>query len=215
MVLLRIHLAVALAALLFSGCKFDPAVYGLGYQPCDTTADCDAGGLVCLKGLCVPDCSGAFTVAWLEPETRQEVEWICPGAECGVFDNPDLGLQYLDVALFPGTFLDVFSKKPTVDNCGRVVIRFSILAPDTGEPQGLELSVVIRGEGATGLVPGLIQLTKFNQEEDVYKQFRENTYFYVVDTSIFAWPVRLRLVPFASNTVAFFWIRDFEMSCCN
>jgi hypothetical protein len=35
-----------------------------------------------------------------------------------------------------------------------------------------------------------------------------------VDTRIFAWPVRLRLVPIASNTTAYFAIRGFEMSCC-
>jgi len=219
MVLLRLHLAVALAALLLSGCKFDPAVYGLGYQPCDTTDDCTAGGLVCLKGLCVPDCQGADTVAWLEPETRETVDWICPGAECDVFDNLEVGVKYLDVALPPGTFLDLFSQKDSVDNCSRVVIRFSILAPDTGEPQGLELSVVIRGLDATGVVHrdqnGIITLSKFNKDADVYRQFNENTYFYVVDTSIFPWPVRLRLVPIANNTTAFFAIRDFEMSCCN
>jgi hypothetical protein len=62
---------------------------------------------------------------------------------------------------------------------------------------------------------GIIFLTKFNPEEDVYKQFSENTYFYVVDTGIFPWPVQLRLVPIANNTTAFFAIRDFEMSCCD
>jgi len=215
MVILRLLLAVALAALLLSGCKFDPAVYGLGYQPCDTTADCDAGGMVCLKGLCVPDCQGAYTVAWLEPESEETVGWICPGARCNVLDNQELGVKYLDVALPPGTFLDLFSEKSSVEYCSRVVIRFSILAPDTGEPQGLELSVVIRGREATGLVPGVLTLTKHKKEEDVYRQFLQNTYFYVVDTDIFAWPVSLRLVPIANNTTAFFWIRDFEMSCCN
>jgi len=219
MVLLRIPLAVTLAALLLSGCKFDPAVYGLGYQPCDTTADCDAGGLVCLKGLCVPDCQGAYTVAWLEPgsvdDTGDEFDKTCPGGECEVLDNQELDVKYLDVALPPGTFLDLFSTKSSVEDCKRVVIRFSILAPDTGEPQGLELSVVIRGKDATGLVPGVLALTKHNKEEDIYKQFLQHTHFYVVDTEIFPWPVRLRLVPIANNTTAFFAIRDFEMSCCN
>jgi hypothetical protein len=36
----------------------------------------------------------------------------------------------------------------------------------------------------------------------------------VVNQQIFGWPVGLRLVPIA-NTTAYFWIRDFEMSCCN
>jgi hypothetical protein len=215
MVFLRIHLAVILAALLLSGCKFEPAVYGLGYQECDTTADCNAGGMVCLKGLCVPDCQGAYTVAWLEPETRETVDWICPGAECGVEEDLDLGIKFFGAALPPGTFLDLFSQKDSVEPCNRVVIRFSILAPDEEGPQGLELSVVIRSKEATGLVPGVLSLTKYDVEEDIYKQFREHTHFYVVDTDIFAWPVRLRLVPIASNTTAFFGIRDFEMSCCD
>ncbi|MFC1654971.1 hypothetical protein ACFL2F_04110 [Myxococcota bacterium] len=223
MVLLRVHLAVALAALLLSGCKFDPAVYGLGYQPCDTTDDCRAGGLVCLKGLCVPDCGEAYTVAWLEPESMDDIGYeftmMCPSGECEMIAGEEFDPAYLGAALPPSTFLDLGSTKPKVEGCDRVVIRFSILAPETGEPQGLELSVVIRGLNATGVVPrdqdGIITLSKFNQEEDVYKQFRENTYFYVVDTVIFEWPVRLRLVPIANNTVAFFGIRDFEMSCCN
>jgi hypothetical protein len=225
MVLLRLHLAVTLAALLLSGCKFDPAVYGLGYQPCDTTSDCTAGGLVCLKGLCVPDCQGAYTVAWLEPESIDDIGYefakICPGGECEVvvLKDDEIELAFLDVALPPGTFLDLGSKKGEVHDCSRVVVRFSILAPDMDpEPQGRDLSVVIRGEGATGVVPrdqnGIIILQK-DDGRDPYEQFREYTYFYVIDTNIFPWPVRLRLVPVANNTTAFFAIRDFEMSCCN
>ena len=225
MVLLRLHLAVALIALLLSGCKFDPAVYGLGYQPCDTTADCIAGGLVCLKGLCVPDCQNAYTVAWLEPESFDDIgdefAKICPGGECevSVLEEHEPGLAFLDVALPPGTFIDLGSAKSKVDGCNRVVFRFSILAPDLDpEPQGRDLSVVIRGEGATGVVPrdqnGIIILQK-DDGRDLYKQFSENTYFYVVDTSIFPWPVRLRLVPVVSTATTFFAIRDFEMSCCD
>jgi hypothetical protein len=221
MVLLRIHLAVALAALLLSGCKFDPAVYGLGYQKCDTTAKCAGGGLVCLKGLCVPDCQGAYTVAWLEPgsvdDTGDGFEAICSGGECGisVFEEEGLKMPFLDVTLPFGAFLDLGSEKEDVDECSRVVFRFSVLAPAEGENQGLELSVVIRGNEATGLVPDVLQLRRYVPENDIYKQFLEQTYFYVVDTSIFAWPVRLRLVPIASNSIVYFGIRDFEMSCCN
>ena len=221
MVFLRLNLAVALAALLLSGCKFDPAVYGLGYQKCDTTADCTAGGMVCLKGLCVPDCQGAYTVAWLEPgyvdDVGDEFEMVCPGGECGIsiFEGEGLEMPFLDVALPFGSFLDLGSKKKSVDECSRVVFRLSVLAPTEGENQGLELSVVVRGQEATGLVPGILSLKKYDQERDIYKQFLEQTHFYVVDTSIFAWPVKLRLVPIASNTIVYFGIRDFEMSCCD
>lgn len=217
MVFLRIHLAVFLAALFWSGCKFDPAVIGLGYRTCGTTADCKSGGLVCLKGLCVPDCNGTYTVARLGPEHEDDAgeyfEKICPGGKCAV--NQD----FLSVELPPGTFLELGSTKNRdgVKGCNRVVIRLSTLAPDTGESQGLDLSVVIRGAETTGVVPrdqdGIIALKKFRQAEDLDKRFWENTYFYVVDTAIFEWPVRLRLVPIASETT-FFWVRAFEISCC-
>jgi hypothetical protein len=218
MVFLRIHLAVFLAALFWSGCKFNPAVTGLGYQTCDTTADCKSGGLVCLRGLCVPDCNGIYTVARLVPEHEGDAgeyfKKICPGGECAVKK------EFLSVELPPGTFLELGSTKnqDDVKGCNRVVIRFSILAPDLHpEPPGRELSVVIRGAEATGVVPedqdGKILLEKAIEEEDLKKQFRENTYFYVVDTAIFEWPVRLRLVPIAGDKTAF-WVRGFELSCC-
>jgi len=217
MVFLRVHLAVFMAALFLSGCKFDPAVYGLGYQTCTTTAGCNTGGMVCLKGLCVPDCDGAYTVARLGPEYEDDegddFNKICPGGEYAVTE------EFLDVVLPPGTFLELGStkKQEEVEGCNRVVIRFSILAPKM-DSQGRELSVVVRGLDATGVVPkdqgGVIGLEIFNQEDDLDNRFLVRTHFYVVDTGIFEWPVRLRLVPTANNTVAYFWIRDFEMSCC-
>lgn len=217
MVFLRVHLAVVLTALCFWGCKFDPAVYGLGYQFCDTTSDCDPGGMVCLKGLCVPDCDGTYTVARLGPESEDDAgdyfNKICPGGECVVT------AEWLDVVLPPGTFIELGStkKQNEVTGCNRVVIRLSILAPEM-DSQGRELSVVVRGLEATGVIPqdqgGVIELEKFNPEDDLDNRFLVHTHFYVVDTGIFEWPVRLRLVPIANNTTAFFWIRDFEMSCC-
>jgi hypothetical protein len=223
MVLLRLHLAVTLAALVLSGCKFDPAVYGLGYQSCDTTAECDAGGMVCLKGLCVPDCQDAHTVAWFEPESLDDIGYqfykLCPGGECDVFvfDDNGVELTFLDVALPPRTFLDLGStkKKEEVGDCNKVVFRFSILAPDEDGPQGRDISVVIRGREATGVVPEVLVPELYVEGEDFFKQYRENTHFYVVDTAIFDWPVRLRLVPIVSTATTFFGIRDFEMSCCN
>jgi hypothetical protein len=218
MVLLKLHLAVALVALLLSGCKFDPAVYGLGYQKCDSTAECIGGGLVCLKGLCVPDCQGAYTVARLGPDSEDDTgdyfKKLCPGALC------ETSPEYLDVELPPGTFLDMGSMKTKEElgDCNVVVIRFSILVPKE-KVQGRELSVVIRGPNATGVVHeeegGVISLQLFEPDEDLDERFREETHFYVVSQEIFGWPVGLRLVPIANNTTAYFWIRDFEMSCCN
>ncbi len=213
MVFLRIPLAVLVAAVLLGGCKFDPAVYGLGYQECDTTADCDAGGLVCLKGFCVPDCDNLYTVSRLGPDSADDVgehfTWICPGGRC------EVTAEHLDVELPPGTFLEMGSdkSKDQLGDCDRVVIRFSVLAPEM-DSQGRELSVVIRGGNATGVIPETLTLTLVAGEERLARQFRENTQFYVVDAAIFGWPVRLRLVPVASNTTAYLWIRDFEMSCC-
>jgi hypothetical protein len=214
-VFLRIHPAIVLAALLFWGCQFDPAVTGLGYQPCDTTDACTSGGMVCLKGLCVPDCSGAYTVARIEPESQDDIgdhfKMICPGGLCEIAE------EYLYGELLPGTFIELGStkKEEEVEGCSRVVIRLSILAPDMApEPQGRELSVVVRGVDATGVIPDTLTLQKVDPEGNIVRQFLENTRFYVVDTGIFAWPVRLRLVPIASNTTAYFAIRGFEMSCC-
>ena len=158
-------------------------------------------------------------MAWLGPEYEDDAgdyfEKICPGGEYAVTE------EFLNVVLPPGTFLELGStkKKEEVEGCNRVVIRLSILAPDLDpEPQGRELSVVIRGAEATGVIPrnqgGIIELEIFNPEENLNNRFQVRTHFYVVDTGIFEWPVRLRLVPIANNTTAFFWIRDFEMSCC-
>jgi hypothetical protein len=214
MVFLRARLAVLAAALLFSGCRFDPAVDGLGYQECDTTDECMAGGMVCLKGFCVPDCDSVYTVSRLGPDSKDDAgehfTWMCPGGRCEITG------EYLDVELPPGTFLEMGSDKveDQLGDCDRVVIRFSILAPQM-DSQGRELSVVIRGRDATGVIPGTFTLEKIVEEQDLGLQFREQTQFYVVDVVIFGWPVRLRLVPIANNTTAFFWIRDFEMSCCN
>jgi hypothetical protein len=160
-------------------------------------------------------------VAWFEPESIDDDGYefmkICPGGECEVFAHEDdeFIFPYLDVALPPGTFLDLGSKKEKVEGCNRVVFRFSILAPDEGGSQGRDLSVVIRGTGATGLVPDVLILNLHENERDIFEQYLENTYFYVVDTSIFEWPVSLRLVPVVSTANTFFGIRDFEMSCCN
>ena len=220
MVFLRIHLAVIMAALFLTGCKFDPAVYGLGYQSCDTTENCEAGGFVCLKGFCVPDCQETYPVAWLEPaKDGDKASWEC-SAEENCHLNHEVRPSRLDVALPPGNFIEMGPQK--IDSktfipdpgCGRVVLHFSVLAPDMDVPQGLELSVVIRGKVATGVLPDNLVLRKVVEGEDIDPQFRENTRFYLVNTSIFEWPIRLRLVPIANNTTAFFWIRDFEISCC-
>jgi len=108
--------------------------------------------------------------------------------------------------------------KEELGDCNVVVIRFSILVPKE-KVQGRELSVVIRGPNATGVVHeeegGVISLQLFEPDEDLDERFREETHFYVVSQEIFGWPVGLRLVPIANNTTAYFWIRDFEMSCCN
>lgn len=220
MVVLRPHFAVLLVMLSSWGCHFEPAITGMGYQACETTENCEAGGFVCLKGFCVPDCQGAYPVAWLEPAKDGDKASVECSAEESCQINHEAMPSRLDVALPPGNFIEMGPEKTGPKTfipdpgCGRVVLRFSVLAPDMDESQGLELSVVIRGQDATGVLPDNLLLRKVVEGEDIDPQFRENTQFYVVNTAIFEWPIRLRLVPIASNTVAYFAIRDFEISCC-